>query len=173
MTKTKSRTRQLTVLALLIAIAIICEQFLQIGTPTLKVAFTFIPNSIIGALFGPVWSMIGLVIADLIGSSLFPNGAFFIGFTLNALISGFIYGYFLYRKPFTWKRVTTVVLLNTVIINIILTPLWLQMMYHTPIMALMPIRLIKQCINAPIEIVIMHLILNRLPIEKWRQRIGR
>lgn len=173
MNQTKFRTRQLTVLALLIAISIIFKQFLDIGTDQLKIMFTFIPNSIIGALFGPLWSTIGLTIADLIGSTLFPNGAFFLGFTLNAMLSGFIYGYFLYKKDYTWTRITTVVLLNIILINLILTPIWLNIMYHTPILATMPIRFIKQCITAPIEIIILHLILNRLPITNWRKRIGR
>lgn len=168
-----TRTRQIAVLSLLIAIAIICSQFLKIGNEMLQITFTFIPNSIIGSLFGPLWSVIGLTIADVIGAALFPTGTFFPGFTLNAIISGFIYGYFLYKKPFTWSRITLVVLLNTIIINIILTQIWLNLLYHTPFAVMMPMRLVKQCINAPIEIFLMHLILNRLPIEKWRLRLGK
>ena len=169
----KTRTRQIAVLSILMAIAIICSQFLKIGNESLQITFTFIPNSIIGALFGPLWSVIGLAVADVIGAALFPTGTFFIGFTLNAIISGFIYGYFLYRKPITWSRVTIVVLLNTIIINVILTPIWIHLLYHTPFVVMMPARLIKQCITAPIEILLMHLILNRLPLEKWRLRIGK
>lgn len=68
--------RSITTMALLIAMMVTLSRILGIETQFLKVSFTFIPQIIMGMLFGPFWTGIGAVIADFIGMSLFAKAPF-------------------------------------------------------------------------------------------------
>ena len=69
--------RSITTMALLIAMMVTLSRILGIETQFLKVSFTFIPEIIMGMLFGPFWTGIGSVIADFVGMSLFAKAPFF------------------------------------------------------------------------------------------------
>lgn len=169
--KNKKRTKKIVLLALLVAIMVIFSRFISIETEFLKFSFTFIPEAITGALFGPIWTPVATVAADFIGMWIAPKAQFFFGFTLNALITGVIYGYFLGKKEVKWSNIAWAVILNAVIVRLLLTPLWLYMMYHMPLLAIMPVRILKQCITVPLEIIALDLILRRLPLARWRKEI--
>ena len=49
-------------------------------------------------ILGPKYSTVLAGLADLIGALLFPFGSFFIGYTISALLTGLVYGLFLYNK---------------------------------------------------------------------------
>ncbi len=167
--------RSITTMALLIAMMVTLSRLLGIETQFLKVSFTFIPEIIMGMLFGPLWTGIGSVIADFIGMALFSKAAFFIGFTINAFLEGAIYGYFFYKKEITWKNSIQSVLATTILINLILTPLWLAMMYHVPLNSwlIWAPRLIKTVIWIPIQIVITYFLGGVLPYKQWIARFNR
>ncbi|MDT2673132.1 folate family ECF transporter S component [Enterococcus dongliensis] len=167
--------RSITTMALLIAMMVTLSRILGIETQFLKVSFTFIPEIIMGMLFGPIWTGIGSVIADFIGMSLFAKAPFFIGFTINAFLEGAIYGYFFYKKEITWKNSIQSVLVSTILINLILTPLWLAMMYHVPLnswVIWIP-RLIKTVIWIPIQTAITYFLGGVLPYKQWIARFNR
>lgn len=128
----KINTYSLTTMGLLIAMIIILTNYLSVETQFLRVSFEFIPQAILGMLFGPFWAGISSVVADIIGTTLFGKAGFFIGFTLNAFIAGVLYGIFFYKKEITFKNTFMCVLLNTIIISLFLTPLWLSIMYKVP-----------------------------------------
>ena len=152
--------RSITTMALLIAMMVTLSRILGIETQFLKVSFTFIPEIIMGMLFGPFWTGIGSVIADFVGMSLFAKAPFFIGFTINAFLEGAIYGYFFYKNE---------------MINLILTPLWLAMMYHVPLNSwlIWAPRLIKTAIWIPIQAVITYFLGGVLPYKQWIARFNR
>ena len=104
MKKHRLDARMIAIMGLLIALMVTLSRLVAIETPFIKISVTFIPQVIMGILFGPFWSGIGAVLADLVGMALFSKSAFFIGFTLNAFIEGAIYGFFFYRKEITWKN---------------------------------------------------------------------
>lgn len=167
--------RSITTMALLIAMMVTLSRILGIETQFLKVSFTFIPEIIMGMLFGPIWTGIGSVIADFIGMSLFAKAPFFIGFTINAFLEGAIYGYFFYKKEITWKNSIQSVLVSTILINLILTPLWLAMMYHVPLNSwvIWTPRLIKTVIWIPIQTAITYFLGDVLPYKQWIARFNR
>ncbi len=96
-----------------------------------KITFSFVPQLIMGMLFGPLDSS-WLLISRYRRNGDFSKSAYFFGFTINAFVGGLIYGYFFYRKEVTLKRAAMVVLLNTLLITLILTPIWLAMMLNIP-----------------------------------------
>ncbi|MDM8212310.1 folate family ECF transporter S component [Enterococcus hirae] len=162
----KLDTRSLIFLALLVALSYVLS-FFSIGTPLLRVGFGFIPTNLMGFLFGPLWGGIGAAIADIIGATLNPQGAYFPGFTLNAMISGALYGYFYFGKKITFKRTFLAILVVSVLINLILTPMWLTIMYKTPFWAQMPPRIVKNLITIPLHSLIMTFLMARLPFNRF------
>ncbi len=95
---------------------------------------------------------------DVLGYFVSPNGPFFPGFTISAFITGFIFGILLYKKPVTIKRTMLAVLIIVIVCNIGLTPIWLNMMYGTDIIALP--RIIRNIILYPVNVIVMHAVLK-------------
>lgn len=152
-------TRTITFAGLLIAMNVVLNLFvIPIGN-IIELSVAFLPILYAGYYFGPwIAGAIG-VIGDVLGFIVRPAGFFFIGFTFNAFISGVIYGYILHNKPVTWKRVATAVIVQNVIVSVILTPIWLQIMYGTALLSIP--RLIRVVIMVPIEIVLSYFMLTR------------
>ena len=59
-----------------------------------------------------------------------------------------------YRKPITLARVAGTVLLYTIIISLILSPIWLFMMYGSPLFAIP--RIYKAVLQYPINLVMVY-----------------
>ena len=79
-------------------------------------------------LYGPVVGGIVAAAGDILNLIIKPTGAYFPGFTLNALLSGMIYGCFLYKRPISVSR-TLLARLTVVVVELLLGTLWLSMMY--------------------------------------------
>ena len=97
---------------------------------------------------------------DVLKYFLKPTGPFFFGFTLNAMLSGIIYGSILYRKPVSWKRILIAKFLVKLFINCVLGTYWLSMLYGNAFLVLLPARLLKNVIMLPIDCVILYFTLN-------------
>jgi len=174
MKKRVLETRKLTLLALLIALIVVFTRFLSYEDQFLRISFTFIPESLMGVLFGPFWTGIGSAIADAVGVILFPKtGGYFPGFTINAFITGAIYGFFYYKKELTWFRVFMATLLVTVIVHLFLTPLWLGLMYGVDLanIAWWIPRLIKSVVFFPIQVIGTYFIGTKLPYKQFLNKI--
>ncbi|GAB2026727.1 folate family ECF transporter S component [Lactovum odontotermitis] len=128
----------LVLLAILVALSIIVGQFLSFGTNVLQVSFSFVMNTIIGTLAGPVWTGLSLAIEDVIGTLLFGKYGYFPGFTLSAFIVGLLYGLFFFRKKLTrtkWQdwlytffAMALIMLVDTAFFN----TLWVTLLYKAP-----------------------------------------
>lgn len=125
----------------------------------INITFMFLPISIAALVLGPVSA--GLIggCADILGCIIKPTGPYFPAFTLNAVIIGVIYGLIFYKKPVKLWRIILARLIVAVVVDIILTPIWLHILYSTPLVwALYVERLIKCAIVCPIEIILMFII---------------
>ena len=164
-----STIKQVLIAGLLLATSIVFSRFLAIKTPVLKISFAFIPNMLCGIILGPWWGMCVAGLTDLIGALLFPFGAYFVGYTITATLSGFIYGLFLQKKhnktnkKFIFNLIISI-LLVLIICNSILNTLWLHITAKKAFFVLLPTRLLKQLIMLPIEIITMFSI--NLGLEK-------
>ncbi len=160
----------ISVAAMLIALSCVLS-FCKFGvTPNVTVTLFFLPISVGAMLLGPFpAAMIG-GIADLLGCFIAPTGPYFPGFTLNAIITGFVFGLFYFNsKPKIWKIIAAR-LTTAVIIDLILTPIWLHILYSTPLVwAFWVERFIKIGIVVPIEIILMIMINNA--IYKLNQKL--
>ncbi len=146
--------RTLTGSALLIALAVIVDFFRLVISNLLEISFAFLAYAVAGILYGPIIAgMIG-GISDILQYIVRPSGPFFPGFTLNAILSGFIFGLFLYKKKITVKRVAFAVLIEGIVVTLLLTPIWLSILYGAKIFALP--RIIKFIIMFPLRVTLIY-----------------
>lgn len=164
-------TRNLAICAMLAAIAVVLNftTSIQLG-PYIRIGFSDIPNRIVDFLFGPVVGGIFGGMLDILKFFTKPTGPFFFGFTFNAIISGIIYGSFLYNKPVKASRIILCQIVIKLVVNCGLTTLWLSMMYDKGFMILLPARFIKEMIMIPIDSVILYFSLTI--IQKLRKRMN-
>lgn len=172
--KRKVDAHMISVMGLLIALMVVLSQILGFETQFLKITFTFVPELIMALLFGPFWTATGAAVADVIGMMLFPKGPFFVGFTINAFLGGLIYGYFFYKKEITVRNAFTVVLINTIVISLILTPIWLSILYNVPLdsWALWSARLVKVPFQLVIQTAMIYLVGRAVPYKRLTKRFA-
>lgn len=153
-----SSPKTLTGAAMLVALYTILSFFTFKLSTALEIGFAYLALAVCGMMFGPVIGGIAGAVGDTLGFIVSPNGAFFPGFTLSAFIMGFIYGIVLYKKPLTLKRIMLASFIVMFVCNLILTPIWLNMMYGTNLIALP--RIIRNVIMYPINTILMYAVLK-------------
>ena len=126
----KSTPKRLVSLAMLIALAFIVGKFsIPIIPQQLVVSLTFIVNTIIGMIAGPIWGFISLAILDVVDNLSSGEGNFIIWWTLMEAVQGFFYGFFFYGRELRWSskkdwlHVTIATLITMLIGTFIFTPL--------------------------------------------------
>lgn len=164
-----SKLKKIILAALFLALNIVLSRFLSIKTPIIVIKFSFIPTILSAIMLGPWWTMLISGLADLIGALLFPTGAYFVGYTISAVLAGFIYGIFLHRKKpisnmqFLWRLIVSIACV-IILCNSILNSLWIWITTQKAMFAILPTRLIKQAIMLPIEVLVMFFL--NLGLEK-------
>ena len=158
--------------AIIIALDVVLNQLAFAPSPLIEFNFNYIAHAMGAFLLGPVIGGICAAIADIIGFFLRPNGSFFFGFTLNAVLGTMIYGFFFYKRPVSWKRVLIAAAIVTVIVSFILTPLWLQVMgYKDFVVSIMSsTRYLKAAIMYPIRVILVFSLLKFMENIKVRER---
>lgn len=145
----------LAVCAMFAALALILNSVASINIgPYIKIGFSAIPNQLVDYLFGPVTGSLFAGILDIVKYVMKPDGAFFFGFTFNAMLAAFIYGCFYYKKKLTLRRVLLAKLIVVLVVNVLLSTLWLDMLYGKGFQVLLPARAVKNLIMWPIDSVI-------------------
>lgn len=127
-------------------------------TPTLRIGFSSILTGVSGMYYGPVLTGLAGVITDTLKYMLRPDGPYFPGFALNEFLTGMIYGCFFYKKKITLPRVIIARACVTIFINLILTSLWLNMLYQSPLFT--TIRLIKNVVMFPVDVALLYMALQ-------------
>ena len=121
------------------ALAMILNSVASISIgPYIKIGFSAIPNQLVDYLFGPVTGSLFAGVLDIVKYVLKPDGAFFFGFTFNAMLAAFIYGCFYYKKKLTLWRVLLAKLIVILVVNVFLNTLWLDMLYGKGFLVLLP-----------------------------------
>ena len=158
--------RTITGSALMIALAVIIDFFRIVFSNIMEISFSFLALALTGMLYGP---LIGGV-SDIIQYIVRPSGPFFPGFTLNNILSGVIFGLFLYKQKLTVKRITICVLIEGIITVLILTPIWLNILYGAKLFAIP--RLIRFIVMLPIKVGLIYafgrVMENQKLFEKFR-----
>ena len=135
-----------------IALTILLTYVFSIQTPFVRISFGFLPIAVYATMFGPFRAALMAAAADILGTVIFMSGAYFPGFTLSALLSGLIYGYFLHGHELTWQRIIIPFGLIFLTIDLGLNTLWLSLLYHKAVWAFFLSRFLKGALCLPINI---------------------
>lgn len=119
---TKMRIFDLCFIAILFALQMLCKLItIPSGFANLGFGITYLVFSCICLIYGPLWGLIIGFFSDVLGFFIFPNGStFFFGYTIQAMLTGFVYGLFFYRTPFSFSKCLVCRLIVNIILNVIL-----------------------------------------------------
>ncbi|MGN0136326.1 folate family ECF transporter S component [Anaerotignum sp.] len=157
-----STTHKLVLMAMLVAAQIVLSRILSINLWNLRIGFSFVPIVMAGILLGPVGAGLTGAVADIIGATLFPTGAFFPGFTFTAFLTAFGYGFFLQKKQ-DLPHILAAVLFSEIIGSILLNTLWISILYGTPFLALLPARVMQAVGMGIVEVIVIRLLASYVP----------
>lgn len=157
------KLRNLTLIAMFMAIDIVLN-FLTIQiTSGLHISFGFLVTAAIGMLFGPIPSVLFGFTTDILCYFVNPKGAYFFGYTITAIVGALIYALVLYKKVPTIKRCILAKISTTFICNIILNSLWVSMLIGKSFFSLIfSVRIFKSIVLFPLEVFLLFIILKFL-----------
>ena len=146
-------TRKIVTVAALAALSVVFRVFLGYPqTGNTRYDLGFLPICAVGMLFGPVWSGVAYVLADLVGT--FAVGQTpFIPITLCKFIFGFIFGLFFYKKEPRPLRIILCVLTISVAVDLIAMPISLYFLMGNSIWAVAVSRIVQVCVMFPVRVV--------------------
>lgn len=146
--------RTITTMAMLAAVAVILGYFSIEYGQFIRIGFSGIPNGIVDYLFGPVAGAVFHGALDIIKYLMKPTGPFCPQLTLVVMLAGVLYGCFFYKKKLTIWRVLAAKFVVMLICNVILNTLCLQVLYGQALMAILPMRALKNLIMWPIDSIV-------------------
>lgn len=160
--KRGSNVQALVFSALLVASSIIFTRFLGFMAfgGAVRISFGGLPIALAGALLGPFWGGMTGMVADLLGATLFPQGAYFPGFTLTSTLLGVIPGIVLYSRKPSIKWIALSCLLSAVICSLLLNTFWLTILLKKGFLVLLPTRTVSALTIATIEAVLLKVLLT-------------
>ena len=143
--------QKLVIMGVLVAMEIVLSRFLSFNTWNTKIGFGFIPIAAAAILLGPVEAAVCGGLADFLGATLFPIGAYFPGFTATAALTGLIFGLFFHKEQ-TPLRVVPAVLINQFILGLLVNSYWISMLYGSPFKELLATRITQSVILSIVQI---------------------
>ena len=120
-TKPLVKVKDMTMLAMLFALMMACK-FVPIpsGFGNLGLGLTYLFFAITAMVYGPVYGFVVGVFSDIIGFFISDSsGIFHLGYTLQAALTGFIYGLCFYKTRISFSKVFLSRLIVNLVINVL------------------------------------------------------
>lgn len=152
--------RYLAFMAIMIALKTAFSFYYVPVGENLRIYFTFLIVGIEGMVLGPVSAGLSGLITDLVSFLIHPTGPFFPGYTLSSILSGMIYGIFLFQPPCKLYKVCLAKLSVNLFVNIGLGSLWSAMLFSKGYYYYLAKSAIKNVLLLPIEIILLYLTLK-------------
>ena len=177
-----NRLRKLCRLAVLVALQIVLSRFIspKVGE-SFKLGFGFLAVMLAGALEGYLGGIIVAAVSDVLGALLFPQGPFFIGYTVTASLTGFIFGAFLCspKKPVSIARIILAYLINAVLITLVINTAVIAFQYGwllsstksinqviSRFFVYLPKRALEAAVMLPVQVSLTWLLLCIVKLDK-------
>ena len=170
-TTTSKTLVRLCITAVAVAMSVVVCRFLgftPLDSPV-RFDFGFLPIAVIAEMFGPVYSGVGYLIADVIGS-------FVQGYAPNPwiaackLLSGVLMGIFFTRGRTSLPRVIVAfTLINAAVDFLLMTPIFVYM-YSLPWSVAFATRAVNAALTLPFRIVTFYILSRALkkPLARFR-----
>ena len=129
----KISTKKIAISAMLIAFDVIFTRVLALNMPLTKISLGFAAVMVCGMLYGPGWAALCAGLGDLVGSLLFPTGAYFPGFTVTAAIGGAILGAALYNRRLKLSGCILTAFVNGLVVSLILNTTMISLVFGPPL----------------------------------------
>ena len=156
------RVRTITLCAMFGALSIVLGYFtIRVGD-YFNLGFAGLANELVHFIFGPVVGGVFGGVMDILKYIINPSGAFFFGFTFNAILAGVIYGAFWYKRPLSFARVMAARLVVIVVCNLLLNTLWLSMLSGKGFLVLLGPRVLKNLIMWPVDSLVLVMVAGAL-----------
>ena len=160
-TQELKQVRTLTGVAMLLAMSVVISFTASVRvTETIKIGLGYLITALLGMLYGPFTAALAAGAGDLIKYLLKPDGAYFFGFTLTAMLGGVVYGVFFYREKCTIPRAIASKATVSLLLNCLLNTVWVSWLYGMPFLGALGPRVIKNLMALPFEIVLLYIVLN-------------
>jgi len=169
MKKKKLNTETLVVMAFMIALEVVLSKLVSINLSFIRIGFGFLPIAVLAILYGAKCAGIAYAIGDLIGAFLFPTGAFFPGFTLTALLTGILFGIFLYNRKISLGRALLASASVGILCNLLLNTYWLTIIIGKGFNVLLASRAVKEIVAIPIMAILI-VTMDRTVIKAIKHR---
>ena len=155
------QVRTLTGVAMLLAMSVVISFTASVRvTETIKIGLGYLITALLGMLYGPFTAALAAGAGGLIKYLLKPDGAYFFGFTLTAMLGGVVYGVFFYREKCTIPRAIASKATVSLLLNCLLNTVWVSWLYGMPFLGALGPRVIKNLMALPFEIVLLYIVLN-------------
>lgn len=177
-------TKALALAGLFIAlkIAMSAIYFTVPGPTETRIYFSFIITSLGSMIYGPFLGLWAGFVSDTVGFLVYPTGSYFFGYCITSMVTGLLYGLFLYQQKITVLRLFICKASVNIICNIGLNGLWASMLSGGHLFTIMLSRTPKNLMMLPIEVTLLYItfsvmipILNKvslLPPESYQKQIS-
>lgn len=147
-------------LALRVILGIFANSTMALFGNTVKISLNFLPIAVAAVMFGPVGAGIIGALGDVLSFFLNSAGAsYFPGFTINGIITGMIFGIFLYKNNVKILNIIIAWLINAVLVEIAMSGYWLYFIYgagtDNSFMFYLWTRVISEAIKAIPTVILM------------------
>lgn len=171
-----SRVKRILLLSFFLATYMILKRLLCVKILIVKCSFSFVPFILCAIMLGKRDTILLGALGDILGMMLFPRGAFFPGYTVSSMLTGYIYGTFLYQeheivadRKFIIRLIISVTIVG-IFINFGLNTLWFYCITKNVAKIIAPIKLVKQCILIPFKIMTIYLSVSMLEYKLNKSR---
>ena len=174
------KPKSMATMALLVAINIVLSRFLGFKAGPFNFSLAFIPTCIASMTLGPLGGAVTAALADLIRSLLFPQGTYFPLFTVSQFLYGFGYGLMLYNKKLSAVKLSVLVTIQYIILNIFVGSFWYYLyaiiILNEPkaFVPLMASRTFAALVNIPVHIIGINIITKYLypPLSEFSKKLA-
>lgn len=161
----KISTKQLAASALLMALDVLFARVLAINTPIMKLGLGFAAVAFAAMAYGAGWAALIGALGDLLGSVLFPTGAYFPPFTFTAALTGAIYGFALYKREASLKAALTAGGVNVFLVSFLINSALIAWLSGTEYLAMLATRAIQLAVMLPVQCGVIYFLLRAKPVQ--------
>ena len=167
-------TQKLVLLALMVALNVVLGRLSVQFTPEIRLSvFGFLPIALAGMLMGPLYGGLTGAAGDILNYVLFTHvyGAYFPGYTLTAVLSGWWYGRTLHGNRVTWLRAILAIAPVIILGEMLLNSVWVYMTHSKTFWAKLPMRLLTNAVECPVKVLLlmgMSRLMERIPASRLK-----
>lgn len=167
------QTKYLALMAMFIAMKIVLGRVSVPVGENLHAGVSFLAIAVEASIIGPAAALVSGAVTDLVSFMIFPNGPFFFGYSLTAMLGVFFYSLFFYEKKITIQRIVLAKLVTSYGVNVLLGSLWSAILYSKGYYYYFVKSLIKNSILFPLEVLAITAVFNLfIPFLKKKNLIA-